>query len=734
MALNTGINSLDEPLDAAADTPIKLEGQQQAGGVYNQGSDVKNALAVWNNMGPADRAEFEGFLDFFRSGEWRDQIQGMRLQQRDRRFASHEGNDAFLEQRYEYYLEQGFSPRKAAEQAQHDLESGNFDPGNMAQGGRIGYRGGRRRFLHGALGARATPDVAPGGGGGGGNEGWQVTQGLASPPLPTPTEIAAATEVGIPTTTIDALAKARAANIPDDVLIGDILQGPTLPTGPDYSNVTGIEGSPLIMNPPRLTAEEAAATEAFVPRSTVEEAAATEMLPGSTALGRLDVEGTGYYDTPEGRQELLDTQENITRTIATDTGTGGEGSIVTDTTQTVPVETPEDTGLTSAEAAQAFEASVAEQMAANEAAKADMPFEHYYVGGDPTTEQTAFMRASGAAPSMVGLERYATARGGRVPAAFGGVMGQDGRRAYGLGSMFKKATKALKSIVKSPVGMAALTAVGLPYLSKLGVAKGMISPSGFLGTLGQAGWKKAILGAAGNIGYSQPGQGIFKPAIPSLMKRIKDNPFPWIVGASALPFLAGEEEDEKLEAMYRGEGLDIPGIRRAVGKKGLRREDYPFMPSDYYAAQGGRAGHAHGNLVDDEEETLRASALASLPEYRLFSDRRRSDKGGRIGAQEGGLMDLGGMEKDYRQEGGFVPIGGQEKADDVPARLSKNEFVFTADAVRAAGGGDIDAGAEVMENVMENLEAGGRISDESQGREGAQGMFANAQQLQNRII
>jgi len=109
-------------------------------------------------------------------------------------------------------------------------------------------------------------------------------------------------------------------------------------------------------------------------------------------------------------------------------------------------------------------------------------------------------------------------------------------------------------------------------------------------------------------------------------------------------------------------------------------------------------------------------------------------QGGRIGAQEGGLMDMGGMEKDYRQEGGFVPIGGQEKADDVPARLSKNEFVFTADAVRAAGGGDIDAGAEIMENVMDNLEAGGKVSEESQGLEGAQEMFANAQQLQNRII
>ena len=103
--------------------------------------------------------------------------------------------------------------------------------------------------------------------------------------------------------------------------------------------------------------------------------------------------------------------------------------------------------------------------------------------------------------------------------------------------------------------------------------------------------------------------------------------------------------------------------------------------------------------------------------------------GGRIGAQEGGLMNLGGMEKDYRNTGGFVPIGGQERADDVPARLSKNEFVFTADAVRAAGGGDIDAGAEVMENVMENLEQGGQVSEESQGREGAQNMFATAQRL-----
>jgi len=98
-------------------------------------------------------------------------------------------------------------------------------------------------------------------------------------------------------------------------------------------------------------------------------------------------------------------------------------------------------------------------------------------------------------------------------------------------------------------------------------------------------------------------------------------------------------------------------------------------------------------------------------------------KSDRVMAAEGGIMDLGGMEKDYRNEGGFVPIGEKERADDVPARLSLNEFVMTADAVRNAGDGDIDKGAEVMENVMKNLEEGGSISEESQGKEGARRMF-----------
>jgi len=73
---------------------------------------------------------------------------------------------------------------------------------------------------------------------------------------------------------------------------------------------------------------------------------------------------------------------------------------------------------------------------------------------------------------------------------------------------------------------------------------------------------------------------------------------------------------------------------------------------------------------------------------------------------DGGMMSVlpKGKEMDYRG-GGVIPVGSRERADDVPARLSKNEFVMTADAVRAAGGGSVNRGAKKMYNLMHNLEA-----------------------------
>ena len=264
------------------------------------------------------------------------------------------------------------------------------------------------------------------------------------------------------------------------------------------------------------------------------------------------------------------------------------------------------------------------------------------------------------------------AEGGRIPAAFGGIMDTyTGRRKYGFGSIFKKIGKAAKKVIKSPLGKAALLG-GIGYLATPGSGVGL---SKWLKPAGKgAWWKKALMGDTWNPGTK--GQ---------LAKGLLKNP--WVT---------------------------IPAAGAAAGL-------YTAMkpPEELESATG----------EWDEDKEWWDNYLASLGQdnYRVPTEYRRAE-GGRIGRQEGGLMNLGGMEKDYRNDGGFVPLGGEEKADDVPARLSRNEFVFTADAVRNAGGGDIDRGAEVMENVMKNLEAGGKVSEESQGQ-GAQEMFETSERL-----
>jgi hypothetical protein len=183
------------------------------------------------------------------------------------------------------------------------------------------------------------------------------------------------------------------------------------------------------------------------------------------------------------------------------------------------------------------------------------------------------------------------------------------------------------------------------------------------------------------------------------------------------------------------EGLDFTRFDKGAGMSdyGVPGYGYDQLVETFRKikkADGGRIGAYKGGLMSEDEDEYSYNPQAAMRMYK------------RPGKQEGGIMeteeasemiDMGGQEKDYRETGGFVEIGGKERADDVPARLSKNEFVFTADAVRAAGGGDIDAGSEVMQNMMDNLEAGGEISEESQGLEGAQAMYDQQQMLQSRI-
>ena len=101
---------------------------------------------------------------------------------------------------------------------------------------------------------------------------------------------------------------------------------------------------------------------------------------------------------------------------------------------------------------------------------------------------------------------------------------------------------------------------------------------------------------------------------------------------------------------------------------------------------GGRAGYAFGN---PEQNAMEAAGIEGLP----------------LNQNPAGVKEL-----DLRDSGGFIPpVGVKEKADDIPAMLSNNEFVFTADAVRGMGNGDVNKGAQRMYDMMKKLENGGRV-------------------------
>ncbi len=266
----------------------------------------------------------------------------------------------------------------------------------------------------------------------------------------------------------------------------------------------------------------------------------------------------------------------------------------------------------------------------------------------------------------------------------------------------KEDTPTVKKVVKSPLGKAALTGAmmfGMPGTSfggllgraKLGgAASGIFGNTGGIGALLGQGGKFSTLGDLFRVG----GEAGAKFSVPRILGGLAAG------SAIAAPLFMGEEAVTYTQPFTMAQPM-IEDVRSQAKKyySDPTNSALYFMPpksavrSSFYAADGG---------------------LADIP---------------REGYAEGGIMDLGGMEKDYRAEGGFVPIGREEKADDVPARLSVNEFVFTADAVRNAGGGDIDKGAEVMENMMKHLEQGGQVSEESQGMVGARDMFATSQRL-----
>ena len=190
---------------------------------------------------------------------------------------------------------------------------------------------------------------------------------------------------------------------------------------------------------------------------------------------------------------------------------------------------------------------------------ADTP--DYYVGDNPLASNIAWGKQAGVDPRTMGLTSWAD--GGRIGRAYGGIMDTEtGRKAYGIGSFFKKIGRAAKKVFKSPAGKALL--------------------------LGGAGWAVnagMLPGGAGGNWFTNMG--------------------PWQKGillASSLPFFMGGKEDDEedkganydlLRDKYASE---LMNIKRGVSAGSLNPEQWSYLPQNYTytGAEGGRAGYYAG--------------------------------------------------------------------------------------------------------------------------------------------
>ena len=245
-------------------------------------------------------------------------------------------------------------------------------------------------------------------------------------------------------------------------------------------------------------------------------------------------------------------------------------------------------------------------------------------------------------------------------------MADGGRAQYGLGSLVKSAgkgikgvvkgvAKGVKSVAKSDLGKAALAAAALYYGGPKvkGFFEGMSLPSFGLSKKGQGTLASFAIGSLGSAALAAAEAGGLDSSDPN----------------------AEVDLDSLTGYLTRG--------YKNLNPNATDEEVFQFVQENTaeYRAMGGRIGYAMGT----DEKVEMAAGIEGLP----------------VRQNKAGVKEL-----DLRETGGFIqPVGIKEKADDIPAMLSNNEFVFTADAVRAAGGGNINKGAQVMYDTMKKLES-----------------------------
>ena len=331
------------------------------------------------------------------------------------------------------------------------------------------------------------------------------------------------------------------------------------------------------------------------------------------------------------------------------------------------------------------------------------------------------------------------------------------RQMYGLGSFVKSIGKGIKKIVKSPIGKAAI----------LGFGANALMPGGLSSLFGSGSFNPLLRKVGGDFAQSQ-----FGSLLSGAKNFLGSNVGKFVAGATAGKLFGGMEPQQIEELQSDPEAL-ANYLRQYYSNlnQGAKPEEIEEFVQRNMKAGGGRMGYDEGtpppettlkeNLDLVKETKGGVAPSTTIYMFKMYLDEalekgqitkeqhtkmlmpffgetgenvtkdferyeQKMSNGGRImrayGSddlveQASGIEGLdininpkGVKELDLRDSGGFIPpVGVKEKADDIPAMLSNNEFVFTADAVRAAGGGSVNKGAQIMYDTMKKLENGGTV-------------------------
>ena len=270
-----------------------------------------------------------------------------------------------------------------------------------------------------------------------------------------------------------------------------------------------------------------------------------------------------------------------------------------------------------------------------------------------------------------------------------------GRAQYGLGSLVKSVKKAVTKVAKSPIGKAALLYTGAGALGNLaggsslaGIFSGFTNPAQFLGGAADIFKKGALTNILGLTG-DKKGMGAAMDAlkiggvggvITGLLSGLEQKEGERDIDFANRKAQVKEQLNVQFKSLYPQEGNESDEDYSVRINAMVEAADDSTIPVGEMA-EGGRVNRAMGS----DEKVEMAAGIEGLP----------------ININSKGVKEV-----DLRETGGFIPpVGIKEKADDIPAMLSNNEFVFTADAVRAAGGGSVNKGAQRMYDLMKNLES-----------------------------